>query len=332
MTVGFDLPFEYYNRLGAGEVYIIKAELTIEDTIDSTSDTEDIWLKITGANDNPVAHNDADSIPDNLASRTLTGVLLGNDDDPDIHDTLTITGTVLSGAVTAGAGTVFPAEYLAHPGALSVTHDGTSVTFKPDPYFQFLASGEKAIFKIHYTISDGHGGTSAADLTVTINGQATQTFVGTKGADNMLGENDTDNMFGDKGSDVIHARGGNDKVHGQAGGDTLDGGLGGDKLYGEQGKDFFLYRTVANSAVSGPGRDQIKDFTHGDRIDVSALLPGVFSFIRAKAFDAKGDAELRYEKSGHNIVVEGDTNGDGNADFAIRVDHLSKIGAGDFVL
>jgi len=233
--------------------------------------------------------------------------------------------------VTPSGGTVFPAEYVAHPGALSVSHDGTSVTFKPDPYFQFLGPGEHATFKILYSISDGHGGTSSAFLTVTINGQATQTFVGTKGADNMLGENDTDNMFGDKGSDVIHARAGNDKVHGQAGGDTLDGGLGGDKLYGEQGKDFFLYKSIADSAVSGTGRDQIKDFSHGDHIDVSALFAGVFTFIKSKDFNHVA-GELRFEKSGHNIVVEGDTTGDGNADFAIRVDHLSKIGGGDFVL
>jgi len=56
-----------------------------------------------------------------------------------------------------------------------------------------------------------------------------------------------------------------------------------------------------------------------------------FKFIGKQDFHHhKG--ELHYFKQGSHITVEGDTNGDGHADFQIQVNGVGKLGAGDFIL
>jgi len=83
--------------------------------------------------------------------------------------------------------------------------------------------------------------------------------------------------------------------------------------------------------------DEIIDFASGaDKIDLSAvdantLLAGdqAFSFIGTSAFsDTAG--ELRYEQISGNTYITGDTNGDGIADFMIKVDGAHVFVVGDF--
>ena len=85
-------------------------------------------------------------------------------------------------------------------------------------------------------------------------------------------------------------------------------------------------------------RDQILDFQRGAddidlrTIDAKTVISGnqAFKFIGTSGFhDVKG--ELRYIDKGSSCIVQGDVNGDGNADFEIYV----KVGAlskGDFLL
>ena len=155
----------------------------------------------------------------------------------------------------------------------------------PTPISSSSAPASSATFKILYTISDGHGGTSSAFLTVTINGQATQIFVGTKGGDNMLGENDADNMFGDKGNDVIHApRRQRQGLDGKRATTPSMAGSAATSSSARRARTSSFTSRSPNSALSGAGRDSIKDFAHGDHIDLSALFGGVFTFIKSKAF------------------------------------------------
>ena len=86
--------------------------------------------------------------------------------------------------------------------------------------------------------------------------------------------------------------------------------------------------------------DAILDFSalDGDRIDLAA----VDASRRAdgdQAFDWIGDAafsrqagELRAEVQGDFTVIEGDRDGDGRADFAIRLDGRHTLAADDFLL
>ena len=101
------------------------------------------------------------------------------------------------------------------------------------------------------------------------------------------------------------------------------------------GKDVFDFNSVADSK---PGKaDLIRDFEHGDKIDlkgIDAKSGGganagnqAFTFIGAQQFHhVKG--ELRF-KSG---ILSGDTNGDGQADFQIKVNGVDTLHDGDFVL
>jgi hypothetical protein len=85
--------------------------------------------------------------------------------------------------------------------------------------------------------------------------------------------------------------------------------------------------------------DEIVDFTSGqDNIDLSAvdansLLGGdqAFAFIGTAAFTNTA-GELRYEEINGNTYLTGDTNGDGIADFMVKVDGSHVFTGSDFGL
>ena len=86
--------------------------------------------------------------------------------------------------------------------------------------------------------------------------------------------------------------------------------------------------------------DRIIDFSHaeGDHInlagvDANSSLAGdqAFAFIGTAAFHHTA-GELHYEITNGNTYLTGDTNGDGLADFMIRLDGSHALVSGDFVL
>ncbi|HMI95322.1 MAG TPA: hypothetical protein VK479_02345, partial [Micropepsaceae bacterium] len=127
-------------------------------------------------------------------------------------------------------------------------------------------------------------------------------------------------------------------ITGGAGNDTLIGGNGADTVSGGNGADHFVYRP--GELATGPAFDEIADFSHaeGDRISLSAidansttLANESFTFIGSGAF-THHVRQLHYVVTGSGVNVEGDTNGDGAADFSIVVDGVSSLVAGDFML
>jgi hypothetical protein len=93
------------------------------------------------------------------------------------------------------------------------------------------------------------------------------------------------------------------------------------------------------SPTGDPVTDVILDFhaAQDDIIDLSAIDArkgggdNAFTFIGTAAFSgAKG--QLRYQDPGDDLLVQGDTNGDGVADISLLLARLSPLGAGDFVL
>jgi len=86
--------------------------------------------------------------------------------------------------------------------------------------------------------------------------------------------------------------------------------------------------------------DRIHDFSQaeGDQLDFSNVdantLTGgdqAFSFIGNAAFGHHA-GELRYYQQSGVTYVAGDTNGDGVADFTVRIDALHTLQASDFIL
>jgi hypothetical protein len=156
---------------------------------------------------------------------------------------------------------------------------------------------------------------------------------GTGDANVIHGGDGDDRILGRKGDDIITGDAGGDRLKGDNGDDVLIGGAGNDKLIGGRGADHFTFDDIAM------GRDKILDFGRGkDVIDLSALDArdhtsddDGFTFIGRARFS--GDAgELRYGVKGGDAIVRGDTDGDGHADFAIRVVDIHRLHESDFVL
>jgi Ca2+-binding RTX toxin-like protein len=128
-------------------------------------------------------------------------------------------------------------------------------------------------------------------------------------------------IFGGAGNDSLTGGQTGDQITAGDGNDILVGLGGADQLTGAAGNDTFRYLAIGDSTAAAS--DQIRDFTTGDLIDLSALDANIaagqqqFSFIGANAFTAAG--QLRVTQTGGSALVEGDVNGDGIADFAISV-------------
>ncbi|MCR6498726.1 hypothetical protein MUO32_06780 [Shinella sp. CPCC 101442] len=129
-------------------------------------------------------------------------------------------------------------------------------------------------------------------------------------------------------------------LKGMAGDDTLVGGRGADDLYGGTGKDTFVFTSAKDSTTFTSGRDTISDFSHkqGDRIDLSGIdarsstaRNDAFAFVGAKEFSKKA-GELRFEKKVGETYIHGDVDGDGKADFSIKLDSALALVKGDFIL
>ncbi|MGV3549423.1 M10 family metallopeptidase C-terminal domain-containing protein [Rhizobium sp.] len=131
-----------------------------------------------------------------------------------------------------------------------------------------------------------------------------------------------------------------DTIKGTMGADIIWGGRGADKLTGGDGADTFLFKSIAESTVKANGRDLIKDFSRAEddlidlsRIDANTNKKGDqdFDFIGKQRFhDVAG--ELRFEKTSSGTYVYGDVDGDGVADFAIRLAGKIAFRGDDFLL
>ncbi len=114
---------------------------TIDDGNGGT-DTGTVHVTITPVNDKPDAGDDGKTLDEDSGATAID--VLGNDDDVD-GNTLTIA------SVTQG-----------DKGTVAITGGGTGLTYTPDPN----ANGADSF---SYTISDGHGMSDTADVSITIN-------------------------------------------------------------------------------------------------------------------------------------------------------------------
>ncbi len=165
--------------------------------------------------------------------------------------------------------------------------------------------------------------------------QGLDRLYGLDGNDRIYGGGDRDTLYGGDDNDVLWGGAANDILFGESGNDRLIGGLGRDILTGGSGNDVFRFDSVDDSPPSSSQRDVIEDFGNGAdlidlrRIDANETQPGnqAFVFIGSAPFsDVAG--QLRYVPG----MVSGDTDGDGSADFAIRLDGNPVLDASDFLL
>ncbi|MDI1228251.1 MAG: Ig-like domain-containing protein [bacterium] len=117
-----------------------------------------------------------------------------------------------------------------------------------------------------YTVSDGHGGTDIATVSLHVN-TPSGAIVGTPGIDNMTGTSNADVMIGLAGNDTIGSGGGNDKQFGGSGNDRLIGGSGDDCLYGETGDDQLEGGSDNDCLFGGSGNDRLIGGSDNDTLD-----------------------------------------------------------------
>ena len=110
-------------------------------------------------------------------------------------------------------------------------------------------------------------------------------------------------------------------------------------MTGGGGADIFSFAAADSSPTAGQ-HDLITDFTQGtDKIDLTGMdgdtsTPGVidaFRFIATSAFDGIAAALDYYFDSARNVtVLQGDTNGDRVADFAVDLAGNDILTSPDF--
>ena len=168
-----------------------------------------------------------------------------------------------------------------------------------------------------YGLSEPINGLGGNDL---INGLA--------GDDIIHGGAGFDQIKGGLGNDQLFGEGGEDLLNGEDGNDLLVGGLGRDVQIGGTGKDTFDFNKTKESRV-GAKHDLIKGFSRAQNdkinlqtIDADTTTGGnqAFDFIGGAGFSGTA-GELRLSGG----LLLGDTNGNGIADFEIKV---TGIGAG----
>ncbi|MGH6735221.1 MAG: calcium-binding protein [Methyloceanibacter sp.] len=198
-----------------------------------------------------------------------------------------------------------------------------------------LAGFDAAASSIEHWLGDGGGltGTSAAN-TFDFSGLLTKT-----GLPFIDGGGGNDSITGSGFADMLRGGGGNDALTGGAGKDILTGGAGRDMLFGGTDADRFDFNKIGETKKGGQ-RDKIMDFSRSQRdkidlrdIDAQRGVPGDqrFKWIDNEKFHKKA-GELHYKKKAGFVLVEGDINGDGKADFQIQVDDISKLIKSDFLL
>lgn len=149
-----------------------------------------------------------------------------------------------------------------------------------------------------------------------------------------------ENVTGSNGADTLTGNSGSNTLTGGSGNDRLTGADGFDTLKGDAGNDTFDFNAIGESAV-GDFSDIIADFVRGqDKLDVTTIdaNSGVagdqnFSFVGAGAFTNVA-GQLRFDNTiGDGFThVFGDVNGDGVADFEIRLTGTYTLTATDFIL
>jgi VCBS repeat-containing protein len=146
-SVSYD-PSGRFEALGAGARATETFDYKVTDG--RRKDRARVTVTVQGANDAPRAAADAGSTNEDAAT---TIAVLGNDSDVDAGDVLSVTAVDTAG--TAGAVTINP---------------GGTLRYNPAGRLDDLRAGEQRIDRFAYRISDGHGGTAGATVSVTVAG------------------------------------------------------------------------------------------------------------------------------------------------------------------
>ncbi len=210
-------------------------------------------IAVQDLNEAPTAVADPVAVDEDATSSNLYDLLLGNDFDPEVGDTFSITAT---GGTPLG----------------TVQFDAiarTLVYVADDDAFDPLRIGETATDSFTYTITDSGGLTSSATVTVTVNGVADAPIT------------QTGTIF----DDLLIGADGNDTFNALAGNDIVDGGGGIDTLNGDGGNDRLILGTAASGSTIDGGADT-------DTLVIKSTLASLAGLAGIEALEFEGGAGL----------------------------------------
>jgi Ca2+-binding RTX toxin-like protein len=157
--------------------------------------------------------------------------------------------------------------------------------------------------------------------------------------ENAIGGSGNDTLIANDSGCTLTGGAGNDTLIGGTGNDRLVAGAGVDVLAGGGGADTFVFAVGDTAAATGQ-HDRITDFTSGaDHVDLSAIdaisataVHDAFHFIGLSGFDGvAGELDYSYNGALGVTVLQGDTNGDQIADFAIDLTGNITLGSNDLI-
>jgi VCBS repeat-containing protein len=146
-SYSFDASDAAYQHLAEGATATIVANYTVTDEHGATS-TSTLTITLTGTNDVPLAVADTNSGNEDT---TISGTVASNDSDAD-------DGAVLSFST---------ADTIA---GFNLNANGSYTLDTANAAYQHLADGVSTDVVVHYTVTDEHGASSDASLTITITG------------------------------------------------------------------------------------------------------------------------------------------------------------------
>lgn len=164
-------------------------------------------------------------------------------------------------------------------------------------------------------------------------------LTGTSGADMIDATHYQGTLNGLEGNDTILGGAGADTILGGTGDDSLTGGVGADILTGGAGADYFVFDPNGDSGAKSSTRDTITDFNSSENDKIELSGDGVYEFLGTSGFTfssqgiVAGDIphQIYYTISGGDTYIQGDNNGDGKADFSLKLVGVHNLTASDFI-
>jgi VCBS repeat-containing protein len=218
-----------------------------------------VGLTIAPVEDAPTAANDSAAVTEfhAVTGNVVTGAAGGSGGDSDVDgDSLAVIAVALAAGTAGHVGVALAGNY----GTLTLAPDG-SYSYLADPKAP-VDAGTTVDDRFTYTVSDGHGGTATAELTIAVTGAAS----GTDGNDTISGGGGSDLLHGNPGDDTVSGGDSNDDIRGGSGNDTLLGNHGSDVLYGGAGDDVLLGRTGNDLLRGGSGNDHLNGGSGNDQL------------------------------------------------------------------
>lgn len=111
-----------------------------------------------------------------------------------------------------------------------------------------------------------------------------------------------------------------------------------DEMTGRAGKDQFIFTNTEHIGTMENQRDVITDFVSGTdiinlkAIDANVSLRGNQAFVLSNTFQSGVAGRLVITQNNNNLLVSGDTDGDGLANFTIELQGISAWVSSDFVM